>query len=840
MEQFNFYQSANSDKVSIVNNFIVHKTEFKIIRDALFLRSTTDPFQHELILGRRGSGKTTLLKRIEIEIEEKLTKKYIPVYLPEEQASIYRLFDLLMEIIEELKRGFSFQTDIKDYSEFDKEQDYTRYLYQQIHEFCFDNKKQIVLLLDNFDRVVENFTNDSDIFYDILTNNSDLLIIAASTRMDEQFWKQNNSIYSIFRHYNLDALTIDGINELLNHWALVANKLELKKIATQNPGKLQSIRIITDSLPRTFHFFIQMELQNGFAGKSVDYVKKIMDNIAPLYQARLYTLPPQLRKIVLEMAFIWEACSTKDLTKKCRMESKLISADLKTLAEKGVVDKIETDNRNLLYRISERFFNMWLIMTQGSYEQKQKAKWLSIFLENWYNSLFIEIRDYKKAFELANSLENEDDEFNNFDLGTIDRVQTIYSEAEKYYLLAIEKGQVGALFNLGNLYVDKGKFADAEKQYLLAIEKGHIGAMYNLGLLCANQGRFEDAENYYLLAIEKGDIGSMYNLGLLYSNKCNFTEAEKYYLLAIEKEHVSAMYNMGNLYTAYGNFAEAEKCYLLAINKEHINAMYNLGNLYTNQGKFNEAEKQYLQAIEKGHISAMSNLGNLYANQGKFTEAEICYLLAIEKGYARAIYNLGVLNDNQGKFTEAEKYYLLAIEKGYDSAIYNLGVLYDNQGKFAEAEKYYLLAVEINNNNAFRNLAALYYRQNNKQKALKYIQQYQGSEDFQIIIEIWNGIFDDLEIRTLTVIKEDPESLNSFIINLLIHQQKALVLNMFNHPEVGKTLQDKLKVIHYVCLLLNKKTENNLLLRIPPEIQTTIKDVIGYIKKKEKFYKYRR
>ena len=840
MKHFNFYQTNNNDNESIIKNFSLRKIDFKIIFDTLSQRSASDPLQHELILGRRGSGKSTLLKRLEIEIEDRLSKKYIPVSLAEEQASIYRLFDLLTEIIEELKSRFTFQNALKEYTDFDNEQSYTRYLYQVIHEFTVSQNKQIVLFLDNFDRIIENFDDDTSVLREILTNYNDFIIIAASTRIDDNFWENEKRVIREFRKHYLNALTFNEIKELLNLWADAADAPELKKIAIRNPGKLQSIRIITDSLPRTIQFFIQLTFYNDYTNENVDFIKKIMENVTPTYQELLNSLPPQLRKIVFEMAFIWEACSTKDLTKKCRMESKLISANLKTLAEKGIVDKIETDNRNLLYRISERFFNMWLIITQGNSEEKQKAKWLSVFLENWYNLYCIEIRNYKKNLDLEFSNEDENDCFNFFDLGTIDRVQTIYSEAEKYYLLAIEKGQVGALFNLGNLYVNKGNYSEAEKYYLLAIEKGHIGAMYNMGLLYANQNNIEGAEKYYLMAIQMGDVDAMYNLALLYFNERRFLEAEKYYLLAIEKGHFSAMYNLGNLYTAQRNFVEAEKCFLLAIEKEHTKALYNLGNLYTSQGNFIEAEKCFLLAIEKGHISAMYNLGNLYVHQGKFSEAEKFYLLAIEKGFVNAIYNLGLLYDYQDNYLEAEKYYLMAIEKGYLSAMYNLGVLYDNQKNYTEAEKYYILATEINNNNAFRNLAALYYQKNNKQNSLKYIQQYIGSEDFQIIIEIWNGIFNEVEERTLKVIKEDPSTLNSFIINLMIHQQKELVLKMFNHPEVGKSLQNKLKVMYYVCLLLNNKTNNNLLLRIPPEIQPTINEVINYIKKKEKFYKYKK
>ena len=773
MEQFHIYQSANSNKESIKKSFIVHKTEFQTIIGSLPRRFSKDPVQHELILGRRGSGKTTLIKKIETDIAENLNGKYMPIYLAEEQASTYRLFDLWMEIIEELKRRFSFQADVKDYFEFSKELDYTKYLYRQIHEYCHAQQKQIVLFLDNFDRMIENFTGEISLFKDILINYNDLIIIAASTRIDERFWQQDKLFYKFFRIHHLEALRIDEIKTLLNYWAETTNMPEIKAFTANNPGKLQSVRIMTDASPRTFHFFMRLIVQNNYSVESVDYLKEIMDYASPLYQERLNNLPPQLRKTILEMAFIGEACNTKNLVKKCKMESKLISANLKTLGERGFVDKIETDNRNLLYRLSDRFFNVWLIMTQGNSEQKQKVEWLSIFLENWYDSSFFVLQNQKRP----NAPKNENDGFSSFDLGTIDRVQTVYSDAEKYYLSAINKGQVGAFYNLGNLYVTQGNFEEAEKQYLSAIDKGHIGALYNLGLLYANQGKYSEAEKQYLSAAGKGDMNAMYNLGLSYSNQRKYAEAEKQYLSAIEKGHVGAMYNLGNLYVDKENFEEAEKQYLSAIEKGHAGAMYNLGNLYESQGKYVKAEKQYLSAIKRNHTDAMYNLGNLY----------------------------------------------------------------ESQGKYEKAEKYYRLAIKENDKNAYYNSVSLYYRKNiHKSDVLKYILQCEGCDDLRIIIELWNGIVEDIEERTLSIIKENADNLFWFIIELLIHQQKMLVLNLFNHPELGQILRDKLKVLHYVCLLLNEKTENNLILRIPPEIQSTIDEVIRYILEKEKFYGYQK
>ncbi|GHT53971.1 hypothetical protein FACS189446_2590 [Bacteroidia bacterium] len=66
------------------------------------------------------------------------------------------------------------------------------------------------------------------------------------------------------------------------------------------------------------------------------------------------------------------------------MESKLVAAHLKTLTDRKIVETIATDKRNNLYRIDERFFNMWLIVTQGNPDQKRKSRWMSEFLETWY------------------------------------------------------------------------------------------------------------------------------------------------------------------------------------------------------------------------------------------------------------------------------------------------------------------------------------------------------------------------------------------------------------------------------------------------------------------------
>ena len=66
-----------------------------------------------------------------------------------------------------------------------------------------------------------------------------------------------------------------------------------------------------------------------------------------------------------------------------------------------------------------------------------------------------------------------------------------------------------------------------------------------------------------------------------------------------------------------------------------------------------------------------------------------------------------------------------------------------------------------------------------------------------------------------------------------------MVLNLFNLPEVGNSLKEKFIVFYYVTLIINKVIEENLELRIPPEVKETVNEVLEKIYSEQKKYGYR-
>ncbi|MDR0865345.1 MAG: hypothetical protein LBO74_10515 [Candidatus Symbiothrix sp.] len=118
----------------------------------------------------------------------------------------------------------------------------------------------------------------------------------------------------------------------------------------------------------------------------------------------------------------------------------------------------------------------------------------------------------------------------------------------------------------------------------------------------------------------------------------------------------------------------------------------------------------------------------------------------------------------------------------------------------------------------------------------QYVGKYEGKEIGKILIEIWAGIFNDVENRAIALCREEEE-FALFIEHLLVLHQKSLVDNLFHHAEFGKRLQEQYTVLYYASQILNgKENENNLHLRIPPELQTTLKDVLQEIKREQERY----
>ena len=247
-------------------------------------------------------------------------------------------------------------------------------------------------------------------------------------------------------------------------------------------------------------------------------------------------------------------------------------------------------------------------------------------------------------------------------------------------------------------------------------------------------------------------------------------------------------------------------------------------------------------AIDNDNFDALFNIAIHYQKQGKEKEAEQYYLLAINKEIIDALNNLAFLYEKQGKEKEAEQYYLLAIKKENIDALNNLALFYQKQGKEKDAEKYYLLAIEKGNIDAIYNLTLMYYQKNNKQKLRNLIERLQEKNlnlfkekysQFLSFIFLYLGEMDDFKkISDRFLVQTETLVSSMFLNSLLIHKQTNWVINYF---KINNTALEQYKPLYYATLTLAGNNDQELL-KMPPEIEENVTDIIASIKKEQQFY----
>jgi TPR repeat protein/DNA-binding HxlR family transcriptional regulator len=776
------YNPATQTREELIENFVVRTALFQDIFQDIKKSEMKYAEQHYIIQGVRGQGKTTLLLRLAYEIQNDtaLSKRLIPVIFNEEQYNISRLFKLWETTAEYLDEHGEIQGMYHEMQKLDDDEDFEQRCFDLLEKELKKRGKKLILFIDNIDDMLARFSaREHHRLREIFTESAELRVIGASSVTLEFHYDYGKPFYQFFKMPQLRGLSADETKTLLLKLGERYKSSRVEEIVRAQPGRVESLRRLTGGVIRTiillFDIFIHDTSGNAFADLS-----KIFDSVTPLYKHRMDSLPAQQQEIVDFIALSWDAVSTKEIAGKTKLQSKVVSAQLKQLEKYHIIEKVETDNKNLLYRIAERFFNIWYLMRHGRKWDEKRVRFLVEFLQIWCDQQELENRaqrhlhllqsgkqgaeymllvtealartcleremQHRLLEETKTYLEKKNSDLKAYlsksDYQLSQEAWTDF-EAENYdtaikHLENIKVKDAREELLLGTIYaMTKIDLHKAEEHLLNAVEKELPQAMYNLAQLYENEFKdFKKAEKLYLMAVEKDDADSMYNLALLYQTELkDFKKAEKFYLMAVEKEDAEAMYYLAWLYQfEFKDPPKAEKYYLMAVEREDARAMNNIAWLYQFEFKDpQKAEKYYLMAVGKGLPQAMNNLALLYHNKLKdLKEAEKFYLMAVEKGYPRAIYNLALLYHNEFKdLKRAEKFYLMAVEKELPQAMNNLAWL--NQFKlkdFKKAEKFYLMAVEKEYARAMVNLAVLYHTEfKDLKKAEKFYRMAVEKED---------------------------------------------------------------------------------------------------------------
>jgi tetratricopeptide (TPR) repeat protein len=609
------YNPQNTSTAVLKKTFSIRLKEFKRLWKEISQSNMESPEQHYIIQGVRGAGKTTLLTRLCIEVEESdaLSAWLIPIQLKEEEYGISSLFSFWLRIAEDLEEHHLYGANFKGLAEAiediepDDGED-AKEAFKVLNNALNQHQQKIIIFIDNITELFDHFSKvDLAILREVLSQNANLRIIGGSAVSLENFYDHKHPFYQFFNVITLGKLTKDETLDLLLALGEAAGEdaaQQIKLAIEQQPEKIESIRRLTGGVPRTMALLFDI-LAEGPHGTTFGYLDDTLDMASPIYKHRMDDLSKQQKPIVHAIAKHWDAISVKEIAQKTRIDSKTISAQLSQLQKQWIVEKIPTDNKNHLYRIQERFFNIWYLMRYGRRRDKNKLLWLTRFIEMWCTQEDLTHRVTQYSSGLSNDA---------YLPGTL--------------------AYTSALLGCKNISVN-----EKEQIYL------HARAFFE-----------KQNDVSYLSLLPEIESDEYASEAYAYIEKKEFKQAIECLEKAASRDDFSAYYLIGAIYQSkLGDLKLAEENFLKAVKHNVIEAYKELGDLYTNELEdFLKAEQSYLNAIEHGDNRAYRYLGYLYSYKLKdFFKAEQAYLKAIEYGDNRAyssfaaMYLLCDLNDKK-------------------------------------------------------------------------------------------------------------------------------------------------------------------------------------------------
>ena len=730
--------------------FIARKELLRFFLAQIIATPDGQAARHHLIVAPRGYGKTSLLRRIQIAMrtEEKFTTRFLPLTFREEQHNVISLDIFWRNCLQALAEAredegaSEEELDALDHlweqfpprNQLKRDQQDGAPMFAAFQAECQRLGRRPVLLIDNLDSLLAGLGQHQWGLRATLQTADGPILIAAAPRYPESMSDHTSAFFDFFRITTLPRLCDHEVMTCLRELAVKRGDkgTTVLQLLDSDPGRISALNTLAGGNPRTLGVLYTV-LEAHMSDDILTQLSAMLDTFTGWYQARTEELPLQSRAVFDALALHWDPMTAADLVQTTGLEIQTVSSQLSRLEKSGFVEAVPLSKRKKTrngYQVSERFFNIWYLMRNGSRRTRKAVSFLTAFLRACFSKRELNAMG-------RNLLRSGSDRvesclaYASCMRGTrlkrqlLDHAeQAIASDpkhAELRPLVAeLRNGedmrpQAHKWANNASIYYGKQEFSKAEQALRKAIniDQNNTSILNNLGLVLSQLGRMEEAETAYRKAIEcePNRVTVWTNLGKLFHDLDRKEEAEEAYrkAIAFEPNHVYAWHRLGELLKDLGRKEEAEQAYRKAIECEpsFVYAWTSLGILLQNLDRVEEAEDTYRKAIEfePSDAYAWHKLGNLLYDLDRNEEAEQAYRKAIkcDSTYVYAWASLGILLQNLGRVEEAEDTYKRAIECEPNDAYawHKLGNLLHDLDRNEESEQAYRKTIECEPNYVF-------------------------------------------------------------------------------------------------------------------------------------------
>ncbi|MEG5174813.1 tetratricopeptide repeat protein [Microcoleus sp. B3-D7] len=714
----------------------------------------TDNKHFQLLIGPRGIGKTHLVSLIYHRVAkmEDLQEKLLIAWLREEEWGIASFLDLLRGIFRAIAKEYPEVYEAQLHDEVEKLYD----LSLEQAEFTaaellknFVGKRVLLLIVENLEDVFSGLADfGQKQLRAYIQNYSFLTILATSQSLFDGVKLYDHPFYGSFNPHILNEFNVDDAVDLLNHIAKLEGNSDLASFIQTPKGRdrIKVVHYLSGGSPRVYIVFSAFLMTPESLDKLVEPFMAMLDDLTPYYQDRMKYISPQQRKIVDFLCDRGGAAPVKEIAKRCFIEQRTVSSQLKDLRDKGYVTTEEI-GRESWYELREPLMRFCLEVKK---QRNEPIRLIVDFIRVWYTRqelqqrLGLRMADVDLAEKESHFMYRQglqpippdavmEREYYTRALEAIERneedprLKAYFDEIENCHE---QKDDASALEYAEKLVTSRGEAKDwVEKGRCLNRLKRHEKALECLdkaiekdsydarawrirGDVLDGLERYEEALVSYdrALELDPNDKWDWVRRGDVLNSLKRYEEALASFDRALELDTNDQLvwFLRGLLLDDLERYEEALASFdgALELDTNDQSAWRWRGNVLKNLKRYEEALVSYDRALELDANDqwAWVNRGNVLKNLKRYEEALESYDRAIklDANYQWAWHMRGDVLNNLERYEEALESFDRAIklDANYQWAWANRGNVLNNLERYEEALESYDRVSELNANDS--------------------------------------------------------------------------------------------------------------------------------------------
>ncbi len=354
--------------------FVVRTAELEILAD-LVRANQGEVNQHALVIGPRGMGKTMLMRRLALLVrsDEALRNSWYPIVAPEEIYDAATEGEIWLAILKSLadqqrREGGEFERWNERYEALMEEPVEERLRVRALGaltELSHERGKRLLVLIENLQMLLgEQLAKDAD--WDLrktLLNRPEIMLVLTATTRFEKIEQPAFAAYELFRELKLTPLSTDDCRRL---WQAVCGQ----DLVDQ---RIRPMEILTGGNPRLLAILATFAPERPLEELMAN-LAELIDDHTPFLKSNIDALPPQERRVFVNLAKLWEPSTARRVGERCRLHSSTASAVLKSLVNRGAVVERGKEGRCKLYQVAERIYCIYYLMRlSGSDADRMRA-----------------------------------------------------------------------------------------------------------------------------------------------------------------------------------------------------------------------------------------------------------------------------------------------------------------------------------------------------------------------------------------------------------------------------------------------------------------------------------